>query len=252
MKNRTIIGIICMVLAVVISFAVAPIVSKSTTDTVTVVRLCSDVQRGSRITEANLETVSVKKDSLPARIITDTNMIVGKYAVSNLYSGDYITDKKISIKANTAEDVIYGLNGSKFAMSFTIDSFAAGLSGKIKNGDIISLVVNDPGGKSVMPAAFKYVKVITTTTSGGVDQDSVIKNDDGSFAAPATITLLVNATQAQLLADYEEGTISCILVYRGTEENANKFLSIQDEYFTKNSITHNTTETENTEVSDNG
>lgn len=33
MKNRTIIGVICMVLAVVVTFAVAPLVNKLSTDT---------------------------------------------------------------------------------------------------------------------------------------------------------------------------------------------------------------------------
>ena len=88
-----------------------------------------------------------------------------------------------------------------------------------------------------MPASFKYVKVITTTTSGGIDQDKIVKNDDGSFEPPATITLLVNAIQAQLLADYEEGTISCVLVYRGSAENAQKFLDTQDEYFASGAAT---------------
>ncbi len=231
MKNRTVIGIICMVIAVALTFIISPAVSKLTTDTVEVPRLCADVQRGSKISDANIETVSVKKDTLPKGIVTDKSLIVGQYASSALYAGDYITTKKLSIKSNSADDTIYSLNGSKFAMSFTIDSFAAGLSGKIQNGDIISLVVKDSSGKSILPAAFKYVKVITTTTSGGVDQDKVVKNEDGTFDAPATITLLVNSTQAQLLADYEEGTISCVLVYRGTQENAQKFLDKQDEYF---------------------
>lgn len=252
MKNRTVIGIICMVLAVVLTFVVSPLVSKLTTDTVEVPRLSTDVQRGSKIAESNIETVSVKKDSLPGGVVTDKSHIIGMYASSNLFAGDYVTDKKVSTKSNTADDTIYALNGSKFAMSFTIDSFAAGLSGKLQNGDVISLVVKDSNGKSVMPASFKYVKVITTTTAGGVDQDKVVKNDDGTFDAPATVTLLVNATQAQLLADYEEGTISCVLVYRGSDENVQKFLDKQDEYFKTANLTQNITVAEKKEETKNG
>lgn len=231
MKNRTMIGILCMLLAVVLTFVISPVVSRITTDTVQVPRLCSDVERGSKIQKANIETVSVSKNSLPKGVITDEKQIVGKYASATLFVGDFLTAGKVKTQANSVDDVIYSFNGSKFAMSFTIDSFAAGLSGKIQNGDIISLVVKDKSGKSIMPASFKYVKVITTTTSGGVDQDKIVKNDDGSFDPPATITLLVNATQAEILADYEEGTISCVLVYRGSSENAQKFLDTQDEYF---------------------
>lgn len=242
MKNRTLIGVICMIVAVILVFVVSPFVSKITADTISVPRLCNDVSRGSKISKSSIETVTVKKDSLPKGIITDTNAIVGKYATSALFAGDYVTTSKVTFKANSADDVIYSFNGSKFAMSFTIDSFAAGLSGKIQNGDIISLVVKDKSGKAIMPASFKYVKVITTTTSGGIDQDKIVKNDDGSFEPPATITLLVNAIQAQLLADYEEGTISCVLVYRGSAENAQKFLDTQDEYFASGAATQTASE----------
>lgn len=233
MKNRTMIGILCMLLAVALTFVVSPFVSKITSDTVTVPRLCSDIERGSKIQKENIETASVSKNSLPKGVITDEKLIIGKYASATLFAGDYLTVSKVKTQVNSAEDVIYSFNGSKFAMSFTIDSFAAGLSGKLKNGDIISLVVKGSGGKSVMPAAFKYVKVVTTTTSGGIDQDKIVKNDDGSFDPPTTVTLLVNDIQAELLADYEACTISCVLVYRGSAKNAQKFLDKQDEFFAK-------------------
>ncbi len=234
MKNRTVIGIICMILAIATTFLVAPIVTRLSTDTVSVPRLSANVTRGAKITESCIEVVSVKKDTLPGGVITDAKNIVGLYASTNLFAGDYLSTAKLSFNSNTADDAFSSLNGNKYAMSFTIDSFAAGLSGKLQNGDIISLVVVDKNsGKSMMPGEFKYVKVITTTTGGGVDQDKIVTNEDGSYTPPSTVTLLVNATQAKLLAEYEETTINCVLVYRGSEENAQKFLDKQDEYFSK-------------------
>lgn len=234
MKNRTVIGIICMILAIATTFLVAPIVTRLSTDTVSVPRLSANVTRGAKITESCIEVVSVKKDTLPGGVITDAKNIVGLYASTNLFAGDYLSTAKLSFNSNTADDAFSSLNGNKFAMSFTIDSFAAGLSGKLQNGDIISLVVVDKNsGKSMMPGEFKYVKVITTTTGGGVDQDKIVTNEDGSYTPPSTVTLLVNATQAKLLAEYEETTINCVLVYRGSEENAQKFLDKQDEFFSK-------------------
>ena len=234
MKNRTVIGIICMILAIATTFLVAPIVTRLSTDTVSVPRLSANVTRGAKITESCIEVVSVKKDTLPGGVITDAKNIVGLYASTNLFAGDYLSTAKLSFNSNTADDAFSSLNGNKYAMSFTIDSFAAGLSGKLQNGDIISLVVVDKNsGKSMMPGEFKYVKVITTTTGGGVDQDKIVTNEDGSYTPPSTVTLLVNATQAKLLAEYEETTINCVLVYRGSEENAQKFLDKQDEFFSK-------------------
>ena len=247
MKNRTVIGIICMILAIATTFLVAPIVTRLSTDTVSVPRLSANVTRGAKITESCIEVVSVKKDTLPGGVITDAKNIVGLYASTNLFAGDYLSTAKLSFNSNTADDAFSSLNGNKFAMSFTIDSFAAGLSGKLQNGDIISLVVVDKNsGKSIMPGEFKYVKVITTTTGGGVDQDKIVTNEDGSYTPPSTVTLLVNATQAKLLAEYEETTINCVLVYRGSEENAQKFLDKQDEFFSK------TTSQEETDADNSG
>ena len=233
MKNRTVIGVICMVIAVVMTFAVAPLVNRLTSDTSKTVRLARDVKQGVQITPDDLETVTVKTDSIPTGVLSDPAKIVGKYASSKLYAGDYLLTDKLTGEANTANDAFASLDGTKLAMSVTIDTFAAGLSGKLENGDVISMVVLDKNtGKATIPASLKYMKVITTTTSGGIDQDMVVKNEDGSFEIPSTVTLLVNSEQAKLLAKYDADNVMTVaLVYRGTPENAKKFLDTQDEYF---------------------
>ena len=84
----------------------------------------------------------------------------------------------------------------------------------------------------IIPGELKYMKVITTTTAGGIDQDSVVKNEDGSFEIPSTITVLCNTEQAKLLAKYEADiTLQAALVYRGDNETAAKFLEKQDAFF---------------------
>lgn len=240
MKNRTVIGIICMVLAVIITFAIAPVVNRLTSDTTTVIRLSDDVKQGAQITEDKIETAEVKTDSIPAGVIVEKGAVIGKYAASNLYAGDYFTSDKLTAEANTADDVFASLDGTKVAVSITIDSFAAGLSGKLKNGDVISIIVTDKDtGNTSIPGALKYVKVITTTTAGGVDKDSVVQNDDGTYELPSTVTVLVSTEQAKLLAKYEDNsTMQTALVYRGNKDTANKFLSTQDEYL-KNGGTAN-------------
>lgn len=233
MKNRTVIGVICMVLAIAITFLVAPLVNRLSTDTSEVIRLAEDVKQGVQITADHLEVARVKTDSIPAGTLNDPKDIIGKHAASQLYAGDYLTVAKLTGEANTASDVFASLDGSKVAVSVTIDTFAAGLSGKLENGDIISMiVVEKETGKAFIPAALKYMKVITTTTSGGIDQDSIVKNEDGSYEIPSTVTLLANTEQAKLLAKYNaETTLTVALVYRGSAENARKFLDVQDEFF---------------------
>ena len=100
MKNRTIIGIVCMILAVAMTFAIAPVVNRLTSDTTTVVRLKQEVGRGTKITEDQVEAVKVKTDTMPQGVYVKTADVVGKYASSTLYAGDILTKAKLSGDSN--------------------------------------------------------------------------------------------------------------------------------------------------------
>lgn len=233
MKKRTIIGIICMVVAVATTFLIAPVINNIASDTTLVVRLTKDVKQGSAITDADIEEIKVQTNTIPNGVILKKSDVIGKYASSNLFAGDYFTKSKISGDSNTANDILSTLNGSKMAVSITIDTLAAGLSAKLQNGDIVSIIVTPKNAtESTIPGELKFVKVITTTTAGGIDKDAVVKNDDGSYELPSTITLLVNEKQAKLLAQYEiSADMQAALVYRGDKETANKFLDKQEKFF---------------------
>ena len=233
MKNRTIIGVICLVLAIIVTFVVAPLINRLADDTEEVVIVLQDIKQGSVITEEMVELAEFSKDNLPENPITDLNAVIGKYAASNLYAGDCVTDAKLTADGNTAEDVFATLDGSKVAISVTVDSIAAAVSGKLQNGDIITFFITEPdANKAIQPAALTYLQVITTTTSNGVDQDAIVENEDGSYSLPSTVTVLANAEQAKLLASYEgNASIHVAFVYRGDKETAGKFLAAQDAYF---------------------
>ena len=74
MKNRTIIGIICIVLALVVSFAVSPLVNKLAESKVDIVRMTKDVVQGHQISENDVEVVKVGGYNLPADVILKKKM----------------------------------------------------------------------------------------------------------------------------------------------------------------------------------
>lgn len=235
MKRRTILGAIFIVVAIIFVFVVSPWVNKITTDSMDVIRLSKNVNRGTQITAEHLEIVSVKRDSVPAGVINDANVIIGAYAATDLYAGDYLNSKKLAGEANSAEDVFADL-GDKVAISVPVSSFAGHLSGKLQNGDIVRFYVqtDESDGETYVPGALQWVKIITTTTGGGIDQDQIVENDDGSHEMPSTVTVLVNEQQAIELADLAyDGAMHLTLIYRGTAEKAQEYLKLQDEYFEK-------------------
>lgn len=233
MKNRTIIGIVCIVLALVVTFAVAPLVNKLSDSRTDIVRLKNDIVQGHMIQESDIEIVTVGSSGLPTNIITKKEAIVGKFAACDLKANTDLLQSMISDKSDSADDVFHTLDGTKQAISITISSFAGGLSGKLENGDIVSLVIfENETNKATIPGGLTYVKVITTTTAEGFDKDELTPNEDGTYELPTTLTLLVNPTQAKMLVEYENrGVIHADLVYRGDSKTAQKFLDAQDLYF---------------------
>ena len=233
MKNRTIIGIVCIVLALVVTFAVAPLVNKLSDSRTDIVRLKSDIVQGHMIQESDIEIVTVGITGLPANVITKKEAVVGKFAACDLKANTDLLQSMISDKSDSADDVFHTLDGKKQAISITISSFAGGLSGKLENGDIVSLVIfENETNEATIPGGLTYVKVITTTTAEGFDKDELTPNEDGTYELPTTLTLLVNPTQAKMLVEYENrGVIHADLVYRGDSKTAQKFLDAQDLYF---------------------
>jgi pilus assembly protein CpaB len=154
--------------------------------------------------------------------------VLGKCALVNLAVGDYILPSKVGNDLNNAQSILGSLDSEHKAISISIASYALGFSGKLETGDIISILVYDEvENLTYTPKELNYVKVITTTTSNGVDKENV---EDTS--QPVTVTLLVNAEQAELLAFYEKvAEMHIVLEYRGDNETAQKYLDVQNKVF---------------------
>ena len=60
------------------------------------------------------------------------------------------------------------------------------------------------------------------------------QTEDEDRELPGTVTLLVSPEQSKVLAELEaDGKLHLSLVYRGTKENAGKFIEAQDELLTE-------------------
>lgn len=209
-RNRTVIGVLCILLALIICFGVTPLFSRSASEKTEIVRVTKDIKEGDEITAEMVQTVEVGAYNLPQNLMTDKKEVVGKYATADLAA-------------------LYNLDGKKQAISVTIKSFATGLSGKLESGDIVTVIVADYQGKgeTAIPPELQYVEVISVTASSGYDANTGEVVDEKEL--PSTVTLLVTTEQAKVLAELEQDSeLHLALVYRGTPENAAKFIAAQD------------------------
>ena len=204
LKNRTVVGVICILLSLLICFGLTPLFNQSVSQKAEIVRVVQPIRAGDEITESMVQIVEVGGYNLPEDVLRQKESAVGKYATADLAVGDYIIPSKLSDAPAAENAYLYSLDGSQQAISVSIKSFAEGLSGKLQSGDIVSVIAPDykQQGQTVVPAELQYVEIISVTASSG------------------------RSVKAELEA---EGTIHLALVYRGDRENADKFLTSQDE-----------------------
>lgn len=228
-KNRTVLGVTCIAVSMLICFVLSPLISRTSAKTVTVLRAAGDIKSGDEITKNMVTEVKMTSTNQPPDIISSSKDVIGKYAALDMVKGDYVLKAKVSDLPYVENTYLSGLDGTNRAISITLKSFANGLSGKLKPGDIVSVIAPDykRTGMTVIPSELQFVEVIAATAKTGTDVEGDAEDEAD---LPSTVTLLVSEEQAVILAELEKtGTIHLSLVYRGDRENAKKFIEAQEE-----------------------
>lgn len=229
-KNRTVLGASCIVLAFVICFVLSPLLSRTSEQTVKIVRATAEIKSGDEITKDMVSEISMSSANQPENVLSDTKQVIGKYAAMDMTKGDYVLANKVADAPYIENTYLAGLNGENRAISITLKTFATGLSGKLKSGDIVSVISPDhkKTGMTVVPVDLQYLEVIAATGKSGADVEVTGETEETEL--PNTVTLLANEQQAKSLAELEKnGTIHLSLVYRGARKIAEQFLQAQKE-----------------------
>lgn len=232
MKNRIVIGVACIILSLLICFAVTPLFNKSISEKTQIVRVVREIKKGEEITAAQVKVVEVGGYNLPEDVVRNPETAIGRYASADFVPGDYIIASKIADEPAAENSYLYSLNGEKQAMSVTVKAFANGLSGKLQSGDIVSVIAPDykKQGAAIIPPELQYVEVIAVTANSGYDANTGEKgNEDQEKELPTTVTLLVTPEQSKVLAELEaDGKLHMSLVFRGDKASAARFIEAQE------------------------
>lgn len=231
LKNRTVIGMACIVLALLICFGVTPMFNQSISEKTEIVRVVKNIKTGDEITADMVRTVEVGGYNLPKDVVKNLDTVVGRFASADLAPGDYIIASKIADAPAAENAYLYNLTGEKQAISISVKGFANGLSGKLQSGDIVSIIAPDykKQGSTVIPPELQYVEVIAVTANSGYDANTSEQGEDAEKELPSTVTLLVTPEQSKVLADLEsDGKAHLSLVYRGNAADSSQFIAAQE------------------------
>lgn len=227
-NNRTIIGVICIVLALILCFVVAPLFTKAQTGQSNTVVASEQILKGDMITKSNITVKKIGSYNLPENTYKDTELVIGQYAATDIPDGDLILTNKVAESPGN-NDYLIELKANKVAASFTINSFASGLSGKLMAGDVIQISSVGSDGIAILTPELRYVKVLAATAETGNDVDETVVGEDGRVITYGTITVEVSQSQLSKLIAFEDASKTHVaLVFRGSSEKVEAYLDSQD------------------------
>ena len=230
--TKIIVGIICLLLAVVIVLVAVPLVSEITANKAEVVQVLQDVQKGKNIKEEDLTVVEISMNNMREDIALkkDLTTVIGQYALVDLKRGDFITGDKVGSTTNESDQAIAALPTGKEAYSIKFSGLDASVSSKIQAGDIVRCyITSKEDNTTTVDKSLQYLKVLTVTDSTGVDTDNVTSEKDKKKVSQ-TITFALSPVQIKKLASYYKGaySLSFSIIYRGNNTEADSYVIRQD------------------------
>lgn len=243
-RNKFVIGILCIAIGVTVGFVLLPRSQESEVAMTQAVRLRADVEAGTRLEADMLEKVSVSSASVPGGAHSAPEAFLGRYAATSLFAGDILTEAKV--RDTLVDPVAAGAAKGKQLVSVTVPSLSAGVSGLLRPGDVVSVMVTskvtqfnqqlglmavteqsnlEPGestevgeqaeqtllssvhrqSQTIIPDELRYLEVCKITSSDGTDAlVNAAKDPEQANRLPATVTFYATEEQALKLAEVEQ------------------------------------------------
>ena len=255
LRNKFLIGILCIVIGVTVGFVLLPKSQDADINMTKVVRLTQDVEAGTKLEEKMLEIATIHAESVPDGASSALESFLNRYASSQLYEGDILTAAKV--RDTLVDPVAAAAAKGKQLVSVTVPSLSAGVSGTLQPGDVVSIMVTSKvtqfnqnlglmtpvedseetsdwqtGGSLIssvtkesqtyIPEELRYLEVCKVSSSDGTD--ALVNGDkdkEEPNRLPVTITFYATEAQALKLAEVEQnGEIHVTFVARGDAADA--------------------------------
>lgn len=217
LHSKIIIGGICIVVAAVFAFVILPGMYKDKGETTKVLKLNQTVSAGTKITEEMLKETEVGSFGIPDNVIKDKKKAVGKFARTEILPEDIILESKLS-KYATNEKLDSIMNSGKKLITVSLPSIAAGVGNNLQPGDIVSILLYADNAV-VVSEELKNIEVYSIENDNAQNLDEVSSEEDEREKIAATITLIVDAAQAEKLVNAEySGKLHVVFERRGTNE----------------------------------
>lgn len=138
-RNKFIIGLLCIAIGITAGFVLLPKSQEAEITMIRVVRLKQDLKAGTRLEAAMLETVVIPTASAPSGSAPTPESFLSRYTVTQVFAGDVLTAAKV--RETLVDPIAAGAARGKQLISVTVPSLSAGVSGTLKPGDVVAVIV---------------------------------------------------------------------------------------------------------------
>ncbi|MDR2043298.1 MAG: hypothetical protein LBQ15_02825 [Clostridium sp.] len=233
LRNRSVLGLLCILAAGGICLGLAPPWRRLLAQETYVIEAVEYIRAGEQIQGGQIRRAPAGGYRPAQACATQSGQAVGQYARSDLYPGDLCLLEKLSPVPLAENGVLGGLDGSQVAVSFTVLSFAAGLSDKLEAGDIVCLAAGVAGEEAAVLPELACLRLIAVTSqeAGDVDYSRRPLPEEG-WEHTATLSVLADPMQARLIVSLEQNArIHVLLIWRG--EGGERLLAGQEDVLEK-------------------
>lgn len=187
-RNKFIIGILCIAIGVTAGFILLPRSQRSEISMTQVVRLTQNVKAGEQLTAENLETTTIPAANVPGGASSSVDTYRGKYAVTQLFAGDILTATKV--RDTLVDPVAAGAAKGKQLVSLTVPTLTAGVSGTLLPGDVVAIMVTSKVTQFNQQLGLLVATEQSTIATTPESEDGEGEDSDGDINSGINQTLI--------------------------------------------------------------
>ncbi|MBP3856322.1 MAG: hypothetical protein IK990_12005 [Ruminiclostridium sp.] len=252
-KNRLVIGCICIILAFALGFLGVPFLVDKMSDKVNVVVANQDIPKGTKLEEGMFRIIEVSQGDLPYVAADLYESITGKaasgnkgaagsssifvkesseakYAAVQISKNDYVSRQKITSTIPYKDKELRELGENEYAVTISVSALDASVAGKVRAGDVITPMIISGNGNDTKANVYdeiRYMEIISVSNKDGADISS-----SNSESLPAVVTLKCNFDQAAMLAQLNSShKIHLAFAAHAESERAAELLKTQADFF---------------------
>ena len=179
LKNKFLIGSLCIMLGLLVSFLAIPQIQAREKQTlVQSVRLIQNVKKGDIITDSQVEIVSIDQTLLPSHALVSLSSISSRYAAADLFAGDFLTTTKLMDGDKASNPIQLATAKGLTIISITLPTLSSGVSGMIRPGDVVTVMAMLKNNQASQTQLLKPLPQTGENQTAPIQEDPDSESDD--------------------------------------------------------------------------